>query len=213
MKPVADSFCTVVVGQWNPNIFRPDWVKKHLANDENDPVEIAFPISDPSLPPRILLDDVFIFPSQGKLDIKAQNPTRENLTSTSAAAKKCLELLRHTPISALGINVAFTSNAEDAESIMRLFSFDDGASIDSNNFKLQGEEIKRVFKLDDCILNLGIVHNTTDIKVDFNFHFDSKDAEDAIQKINDSSAETLYDKASDFLKNTYNLEIEGTEDE
>lgn len=213
MKPVAESFSTVIVGQWNPNIFKPDWVQKHLANDKNDPVEIAFPIGDPSLPPKIHLDDVFIFPSQGKLEIKAQNPTQENLTSTTAAAKKCLKLLEHTPISAVGINIGFTSSADGAESIIGLFSFDDAALIDSDSFKFQGGKIKRKFKLVDCILNLSIAYNTTDIKVDFNFHFDSKDTAEAIQKLISSSAETLYNKASKFLKDTYDLDIEGTEDE
>jgi len=213
MKPVAESFSTVIIGQWNPNIFKPDWVQKHLANNENDSVEIAFPIGDPSLPPRIHLGDVLIFPSQGKLDIKAQNPTKENLTSTTTVAKKCLELLAHTPISALGINVGFTGSSDDAESIIKLFSFDDAALIDSNTFKFQGAEVKRAFKLDDCILNLRITYNITDIKVDFNFHFDSKDTADAIHKIVNPSAEALYNMASDFLKNTYDLDIEGTEDE
>jgi len=208
MKPIAESFCTVVVGQWNPNIFKPDWVKHNLANDQNKPLEVAFPIGDPSLPPRIQVDDVFMFPSQSRLDVRAARATKENLASTAVATAKCLGLLLHTPVSALGINAAFICNAADAELIVKLFSFEDDARIDSERFKLQGAEIKRTFKIDDYALNLLIAYNTTDIRVDFNFHFEPKSAYDAIQHIHKTAAGNLYDVAADFLKKTYDLEIE-----
>lgn len=208
MKPVAESFCTIIAGQWNPNIFKPDWVKSNLAKDQNKPVEIAFPIGDPSLPPRVHFDDVFIFPSQSRLDIRVERSTKENLVSTTEAAVKCLELLTHTPVSALGINVAFSSNTADADSIVKLFSFEDDARIDSGEFKLQEAEIKRSFKFNDYTLNLAVSYNATDVKIDFNFNFESRTAQEAIQHIQKNPANELYDRAVGFLKTTYDLEIE-----
>lgn len=213
MKPLAESFSTVIAGQWNPNIFKPDWVKGHLTTGDDQPAEVAFPIGDPSLPPRIRVNNVFIFPSSSRLDIRAEELTKENLQSTGEVAKKCLELLTHTPISALGINLGFTTAADDAPSIIKLFSFDDDAEIDSDTFKLQGAEIKRSFKQADCILNLNIAYNTTDIKIEFNFHFDIQNAEQAIQQIDQSIELDLYSRAEQLLKDIYGLEIEEIEDD
>lgn len=213
MKPIAESYSIVVAGQWNPNVFKPDWVKQHLADDGNSSVEVAFPIGDPSLPPRIKLDDVLIFPSQSRLDIKAEKPTKGSLRSTVAAATKCLDLLTHTPISALGINMGFESLAEDAESIIKLFSFDDDARIDRNSYKFQGAEIKRKYRLNDCVLNLQIAYNSTHIKIDFNYHFDCKNAAEALEHIQKCPVDNLYDRTEKFLKETYDLEIEESEDE
>lgn len=211
MKPLMETFGTVIAGQWNPNIFRPDWVKQHLSSDQNVSVEVAFPIGDPSLPPRIRVEDAFIYPSQSRLDIRAGKVTKLGLQSTADVATKCLKLLKHTPVSAVGINLSFTSAAENAAPITGLFSFNDDANIDSQSFKLQGAEIKRAFKLDDFILNLSCVYNTTDIRVDFNFQFDCKDANEAIEHIEKCPAENLYERAQSFLKDTYNLYIEEAE--
>lgn len=212
MKPLAENFCTVIAGQWNPNIFRPDWVKQNLSSDKDDPVEVAFPIGDPSLPPRIRVEDTFIYPSQSRLDIRTDKPTKAGLQSTANLAIKCLELLTHTPVSAVGINLSFKSAAGEAAPITRLFSFDDDANI-AQSFKLQGAEIKRSFKFQDCTLNLTCAYNTTDIKVDFNFHLDCKNADEAIEQIKKCSAENLYDHALAFLKDTYNLDLDTEEAE
>lgn len=208
MKPLAEGFSTIIVGQWNPNIFRPNWVKQNLAPEGGDTIEVAFPISDPTLPPRVLIGDIFVFPSNGKLDIRTENLTKDGLSKTVDMAINCLNLLSHTPVSAIGVNVGFTSSAEEAASILQLFTFSDDAKIDSENYKLQGTEIKRTYNLDDCILNLGISYNTVDIKVDFNFHFNVASTDEARQKISDNTAAISYDRASAFLKDTYDLEIE-----
>lgn len=208
MKPVADSFCTVITGQWNPYIFRPDWVEKHLNIGKQRPAEVAYPIGDPSLPPRVRIDDIFVFPTIGRLDVRTPHLTSDGLKKTTAIADICLRTLCHTPITGLGINVAFSSDAEEAAKVVRLFSFGDDSDIDSSVFELQAAEIKRSFKVEDYALNLGIVFSAPSVKLEFNYHFECKNSEAALAFLEKYPSDTLYEKALSFIKNTYHMELE-----
>ena len=59
MKPVVEGWSLILVGDWNSKIITAPWAKAHLARSADSEVTVVMP-NLPTLPPRLLLDDLFL---------------------------------------------------------------------------------------------------------------------------------------------------------
>lgn len=144
MKFVPETgFNISIVGQWNPSIFSPSWVRANIVSDESE-VLFAVAISDPAAPPRISFSTTYLFPSRQLLDFRASEMTLEAFSSCGEAASKIVGLLPHTPISAIGINFRFIEE-ENFEKAASLFQFNDSAKIPHEKYSLQASTVTRSF--------------------------------------------------------------------
>ena len=196
-----------ILGAWNPFIFTPEWVKKHLATSKESEVTMAISVGS-NLPPKLTVEGVNIYPSSNVviLDFEGSG-TCALCFKMVEVASKLISLLGHTPLTAVGMNFRYFLDASKSNKITELFSFEDSSKIDSNKYLLKSSEIRRTYSFKDVQLNLGIFTNSEKICVEFNFHLDSSDGAKITEFLTQSKAKDFLESSESFLSNVYDLEV------
>lgn len=209
-----DSFNIVVVGDWNPLIFQPDWVKEHLASIQEIDVVLAISLQ-PNSPARITIDnEINIYPSSNLLIIDCVEYNDASLRKCAQVLEKICSLLPHTPIKACGINFRFIGALEDSPSLTDLFTFSDAGKIAADDFLLSKASIKRSFKLNDSSelnLNLDLIEDT--LKIEFNFHLPITSLSDVPDNFSFAEITQKRTLALSFLNDVYEIEINNIDQE
>lgn len=210
MEAINERFSIVIVGRWNPHIFTPTWVKQNLCMSGESEVALAIPVDDPDAPNQLAFEGIRLYPSRTKLDIRPDQPTIEGMLKSAGVATKVLDLLGHTPISAVGVNFGF-AEPKAHEKLTKVFSHSDAGDIDSEKFKLQTTEIARAFRLaDDRQMNLRLQYFVGQpIAVYFNFHQPASTAEDTKLAVVEAQVRANFDLSLEFLDTAYGLALEG----
>ena len=126
-----------------------------------------------------------------------------------------LEILDHTPVSALGINFGFEESTENFEKL-DIFSFGDTTDWIDRSYTQETAEIKRRFKLgndEKGILNFSLILNQRKVALDFNFHYDCADTEKAKEIILEGIIAKNRDIALNILEDVYSLTLEEEDEE
>lgn len=209
--PSNDAFNILIVGAWNPAIFTAEWTKKHLAKDQTKEVLWAMPMQM-NIAPRLTVDGVNVYPSLQSLMIDAVEFDQNAFEKTTKVLEKVASLLPHTPVAAVGVNFRFELSQAEASALNTLFSFEDAAKINSDQFKMIDSGIRRSFLLpDSTVLNLSI--NSTDeaYRCEFNFHIQATDLAAIGEKITSGRISNFYDEAKKFLEHTYEVDVNSAE--
>jgi hypothetical protein len=100
----------VIPGAWNPAIFSPEWIGRFVFYKKPGDLVPFFQVVFSTPPARaVMYYDVFgISPSSERVDIYANSLIRGDIEDIESKCVKILNLLPHTPISALGINFQFS---------------------------------------------------------------------------------------------------------
>lgn len=206
----AEAFNVIVVGAWNPAIFSPEWAKEHLAQDKMLDVILAIPMMPlANMPPRLTVEGVNLYPSETALMLDCAEYNNASIEMCASKFQKVANLLPHTPVNAVGINFRFLGDLDDSEVLADLFTFSDAGKIDSTQFGLSGTLIKRTFKLpDSTALNLSLDTSLGNLNVEFNFHTDIRRISEAVAKTSAEQICMARDKAVQFLRDVYNIELE-----
>lgn len=208
-QDLNEGFNIVAMGSWNPAIFSPQWVKSHLADDQNKDVVMAFSMPVTSFPPRITVDGVNIYPSAQLLALDCVNYTDETAGACAVKMQKIFDLLPHTPVTALGINYRFTGTLDESVSLTSLFTFSDAGKIDAGKYVASGALVKRSFRLGDRdFLNLTFDTLSDSLRVEFNFHSDVIDAFEARAKSTSERVMQKKTEAEEFLSTVYGIVVE-----
>lgn len=202
-----DAFNVVAIGSWNPAIFSPEWAKEHLADDKTRDVILAIPMPMGSVPPRLTVDGVNLYPSPTLLMADCVEYGDVSIDACARKLQMLSELLPHTPVSAIGVNFRFVGDLDDNEILAALFAFGDAGRI-STRFVASGSMIKRAFKLSDgTVLNLTLDTFSDGLRVEFNFHTDVRKMADLVAKTSGQQIRAARDIAQNFLRDVYGIEL------
>jgi hypothetical protein len=155
----------ILLGNWNKRIFSPKWVNTNIFCLEEgskyqgliNPEEMEF---------GYLHNDIVLLPRSSSLEIKLEKYNENTINQGGVILEKILQLLPHTPIKAIGINIRYRFLRKDNNKIVNSLrelkcSFSD----------FQTKQIKFSKNLEDCQLNIITDIGTEDFTVNFNFHF------------------------------------------
>jgi hypothetical protein len=117
MRAVPDSWSIVIVGRWNVSILNPTWLGKHVF--ENPEVQVEFSLT-PGSPPRFTSREIRIVPQNAAVTVQAVQYTEAAMRRAEEVACKLLELLQHTPVSAVGVNFGFEEPSPDEAIVAKL---------------------------------------------------------------------------------------------
>lgn len=205
MKAQIDNWSIVVIGAWNAAILSPAWLTEHLGIKSQ--VLIEFPVGDLRQPLRFTLERVRMVVTRDRLILSPISDETASLEQAEVFARKILQTLTHTPVSAVGINFQFIETAPSPD-LSKLFSLVDATKLAGVEFVTQATEIRRRLKNNDQIVNLTLAHSADGgIQIDLNVHRDVQTTADAaaflegkIVKWRNSSLKLLAD--------TYGVELE-----
>lgn len=203
MKVIQDSWNIVLAGNWNVSIFSPNWLSKNLFH--SDSITLEFPLV-PGLPPRFTAEGVILLPSPERVIFAPRTLTDEFLTKTEEMACELLNLLQHTPISAVGVNFGFLEKDPTPE-LLDHFIDKDAALLADAGFEILEHTFTRKLLYQGQQINLSTKIESNEIKVDLNFHTDVQSAE---QARNSLKAVVLKHRSTAFqlLQDVYNLTLE-----
>lgn len=146
MRPNADAWTVVLVGQWNPAVFNPEWVARHLNDGKPVVAELA---AGPGMLAiagwRIILDDLLVVPSRDRLVLGTRVTSDAGLQRMEEAARRVLELLPHTPLVAAGINFGFVEK-RPSEATLGFARAADLRRFAESGFDLTGHELHRTVR-------------------------------------------------------------------
>lgn len=205
----TEAFNIVVLGTWNPAVFSPEWAKENLADDKTKEVVLSIAMPPGIVPNRLTVDDVNVYVSPASLSIDYINYVAGRLDSSFNKLSLISDLLKHTPVSAVGINFRFTGNITENAELLNLFSLSDAAKINSTEFQLSETVIRRSFKLEDnTTLNLTIENKSEELRFEFNFHSEIKSLADLKAKISIEKAVSYQNQSIKFLSDVYDITLE-----
>lgn len=191
----------VIVGIWNKGIFNPDWVGKYLLPNQN--LTIEFPLNQDGSP-RISNKDMRIFVLGNKLNFTSLMPTDQNLDLIEKLSLKIADYLPHTPVTAFGVNFLFeTPKSSDIVDILHL---KDSEKIQGIGGLVVSDVIRHSFILKNGLINLSIIIEKEQVKLDFNFHFDIKNLVDFKEILSNNSILELKENAASILTSIYGIE-------
>lgn len=210
MKPKLENWTIVLAGAWNVRVFSPEWVGRRLLDGR--PMSIEVPIGPAPLHFRYTADGLNLLPSSDRLIIGVHKADLVSLQKAEATAKKALELLPHTPISALGINLGF-DDQEPNEHLRALFRMPDLDPLSGFGCKVKRTAIERSLEVEGTILNVThLLDAEGRAEVLFNFHHDATTAEIAGNLLDDR-AEKCLKLARDFMSKVYECSLEDVDEQ
>lgn len=208
----------VLLGNWNAYILTPEWVGKHIFEEEKIPAEFFL---GPALVFRFRARGCRIVTSQDRVTIVADQTTQQSLEEIEKFATKLHRKLPYTPITALGVNHAFLERAA-GEELLNLFKFPDESKLPAH-LPVEHFEISRRLAGEGHSINVKISkeQGLEDVRFDFNFHYqkdrDFKEGDSEILK--EGAVLEHFEFAKNLLESEYDLELEeeqegldGTED-
>ncbi|MBS0165521.1 MAG: hypothetical protein JSR29_05550 [Nitrospira sp.] len=205
MNPDLNEWNLVVVGQWNPHIFSPQWMCNTLLNVPQ--VESEFVIGPLGGGMRYLTDHLAILPGQDRLIIGMRDTLDATLEEAEHITLRALDLLRHTPIRAAGVNFLYTEEVLP-ESVLRTFQLADNDVLADAGYEVSSTEIVRDIRVGDAVLKLKMVHSDQQpAKFYFNFHhvIDSPARADTILR---GQTVGYRDRALRLLRDFYHLTVD-----
>jgi hypothetical protein len=163
----------VVVGAWNVAILTPEGIARRLFRlDPDTPIEVQVAM-DVGAPIRVRHDNIIVQPSPTSLVVTPQEPTPEALAISVTIAKRALDSLPETPMTAAGLNLRYQYEQCPDALIEAGKSIIDDKLTDAS-FDISEKILKRKIIWDDGVLNLDI-HERADASalVVFNYHKNS----------------------------------------
>ncbi len=207
MVPKLDTWTIVVVGGWNPKIFRPDWVGKQLFDRKTIVVEVPLAPGMSVVRFNSQEDGVLLIPSDDRLVVGIRKADEDVVARAEGLARKALELLPHTPVGAVGVNFGFVETNPTA-ALTSLFTFSDLDGLSRAYGEVKKSSITRSLILDGTTLN--VTHSLIEgqVEIHLNFHRESATSIDAVEALTGKAA-TFLRMGTKFLKDVYGCEMEG----
>jgi len=160
----------VVLGKWNRAIFTPSRVSQDLFGlSETDPVEVMVPL-DVLGPYQIKHEKLVLIPDDERLTIVALECDFETLEKALVISSAAVTGLPKTPLTAAGINVRYTVDA-DMGRLGKLVQDDSDNDLSDERFEILARSHRRTLKWNDGRLNIWI-DQKEDYSFDLLFNFD-----------------------------------------
>ncbi|MBF0344987.1 MAG: hypothetical protein HQL06_12255 [Nitrospirae bacterium] len=203
MKIKPDSWTMVIVGIWNPATFTPEWLIENVFFDVDIQVEVAIGYGMP-FRFKSIGQGFMIIPESNRITLVALKHDEDTLLRMEKAAFKILDLLVHTPVTAIGFNFGFENIS--ISQLPYKYDFKDTTFFNTMGYLITTQTINRRFIVDNNILNLSITIKQDRVDIDFNFHYDLNNVNDYPSKVNRSIVEAR-NIIGGILKNGYKIDI------
>lgn len=206
MVPNLSEWTVVMVGQWNPAIFSPDWVAHNLLHIEN--VEAQLAVGPLVTNVRYQTETLLVIPQQDRLIVGGRNAEDATLMEMERCSKAALELLGHTPIRALGINFGFIESDPPTE-MLRTFDLADAGALSDAGYQVRATDITRSIDIDSTILKLKMsLSDEGTVRFHFNFTSQVATSQQAAELLQGRVLD-YRNKAHDIMSAVFNLQEEG----
>jgi hypothetical protein len=206
MIPNLDTWTIVLVGGWNPKIFRPEWVGKEVFDRKNIALEVPLSPGSSVLRYNSPEDSLVLIPSDDRLVIGIRKAEEPVLNKAAAIAKKVLDLLPYTPIGAIGVNFGFVEPSPP-HSLISLFSLSDLDNLSSIACEVKQTKISRSVLFSDTPMNITLALVEGQVDIHLNFHHDLTTAARASEFLDGKVVEYLRLGAK-LLKEAYGCKME-----
>ena len=202
IAPKPDAWTIVVVGGWNPKIFTPAWVGKHL---------ISTPMTlDVALAPTPVLRfrsaGLVLFPTPERLIVGVETADAKSVELAEKLALNVVTLLPHTPFLGVGINFGFEDASPEAH-LTSLFKTPDHAKVVGAGCTIRDTTITRAVDLAGETVNITLAFVNDRVVIEINFH-KSAVSEEVAKLALTGRAETCLNVARKFLSEAYDIHIE-----
>jgi hypothetical protein len=205
MKPRIESWSLVLNGSWNPAILNPNWSTAHLGFTGQFHIEIA--VNDPRLPPRYTCDGIRMVTAEDRMILAPLADDPAALQRMGDVAIRVLEILTHTPITAVGINFEFEV-ADPPPFVRSLLRSQDENKIAAADFVINQRELRRRVCRGDTLVSWRFKQPTdADLLIHVNFHRSVDGAIAAANYLRQEQVIRSREFALRFLKDIYALEL------
>ena len=211
MNVNLDGWNLVILGAWNPRIFTPEWLIRHVFAGGQEPepgtqIGVEFPLQS-GQPYRYSAAGIRIIPSLSRVVLAPLDHTDTTLETLERAAVALLNRLSHTPISALGINFKFVEPHPE-NGILELFQGNaDIGRYAANGNAVEEQSITRRMDVNRSRLAVTVAWGGDEgVVVDFNFHRDAASCEHAVELLTGTVATDLA-TAMGILTEVYRFEL------
>ena len=130
MKLQGDLTTLVLAGAWNPAILSPSWIGRHvlkLPSGNAFQVEMLMPVQGQAEAPRLSFEGLSLTSAPEVLIFHIVPEDVGMVAKTFNVAKSILEMLPHTPVSAMGVNFTYQVDPNLGQ-LLQTFDWADGIS-------------------------------------------------------------------------------------
>jgi hypothetical protein len=172
--PIPEKSNFVAIGDWNPAIIQPKWLKEQFSRLVPDDVPLIFTTVGGT--PSVVLDlGAFLLdPNGGRVIVTPKTSDEDTWSLISELMSGISKKLEHTPISAAGCN--FTYRLDEGEK----FEIEESKySNDANEYtKMEltnciERTIQRTFSFEDYNINLAFLSSEKEQILRINYHYQS----------------------------------------
>lgn len=181
MKELRDNWNLRINGFWNVGIFSIGWLGKHIFDSNEIMLDVGLAAR---LPQRFTADNVTLIPSNNNLILVPSDFENTTLVHMEEMAYKLLNILMHTPISAVGFNFGYELDDSDPD-ILDMLPLLLKDKFSAKDLIVSSRTFSWSFDRGDHILNLSCIINNNSPHITLNFHKDVKDANTAKNFIKD----------------------------
>jgi hypothetical protein len=145
----------VIIGHWNRAILTPSGISRRLFGlPEGTPVQVFVPL-DAIAPYQVRHENITVIAGSDRLLIQPTTNNYDNLVAAMAVARRALEGLPETPITAAGFNLRYRStDSNDALQELTTHPFDDRLS--DEGFEIASRSILRSVRCDKGRIKIHI---------------------------------------------------------
>lgn len=211
MNVSLNGWSLVILGAWNPRIFTPEWLIRHIFAEGQGPdpdtqIKVEFPVQS-GQPYRYSAAGIRIIPSLSRVLLAPLDHSDATLGTLERAAVALLNALSHTPISAFGINFQFVEPHPENE-ILDLFQDDaDIGRYAATGNAVEERSFTRRLEVNESRLTVAVAWGGDEgVVVDFNFHRDAGSCEQAVELLTGALARDL-GTATAILTEVYHFEL------
>lgn len=167
----------VLVAQFNPAIFTPQWIARFLFDKkEGEDMEVLEMIaqSERGIAKFSFFEGVAISVASERTELLALNGQPETLANVESVLLKMLDVLPHTPLSAIGCNLNYVDDSA-AENVTSFFQTPEGLEGEGKlNLRQSTVQLQLVAPE---ILNFSRIMTDQNVRYTFNYHRPETDLE------------------------------------
>lgn len=177
MRSVLAQRTIVLVGSWNLAILNPGWVAEVIF--EAAGVEAELIVADAGMRVKFNHGNVSVAPEPGRVVIGSLQETDDCLNASERIARRLLQQLPVTPVSAFGINFGYVEE-HVPQGVAELFNGQDIAAYGAQGLAIRGSELRRRLQFEDRELRMRLALNEgAGLDIRLNYHKRVANADEA----------------------------------
>lgn len=201
MPIIAQEWNVQIVGFWNPAIYTPAGIARHLFElPDPTPVQVLIPLDRPA-PYQVRHDGLIVIVGNDRLVVQPDRANFERIVAAMVIAQRALDDLPRTPFIAAGFNLRFQSEGQmPALEEITAHAWDNRLS--DEGFTIQERSVTRSLRRENGRINVTVTQkeNLT-FTVELNFDLQSGEVKQLRTWVEEPAAK-IQQEAERILYNT-----------